>query len=67
MLLVNHKTPQRIGIQPELDGVTLTLKSQVYSLCVLPDPTLSLDVHVSAEVKSAFAQLKLVVSVVPIP
>ena len=47
-------------MQPVLDGVTLSLETQVYSMGVLLDSPLSLDAQFSAVAKSAFAQLKLV-------
>ena len=60
VLLVSQKADEGIGILPVLDGVTLPLKTQVCSLCVLLDSSLSLDAQVSAVARSAFAQLKLV-------
>ena len=53
---VSRKADQGIGIQLVLDGVTLPLKTQVHSFCVLLDSALSL----SAVARSASAQLKLV-------
>ena len=60
VLLVSQKADQGTGIQLVLDGVTLPLKTQVHSFCVLLNSALSLDAQVSEVAKGAFAQLKLV-------
>ncbi|XP_062825481.1 uncharacterized protein LOC134295910 [Anolis carolinensis] len=60
VLLVSRKAEQGIGLQPVLDGVALLLKTQVRSLRVLLDSSLSLEPQVSAVARGAFAQLRLV-------
>uniref|UniRef100_A0A803SN06 Reverse transcriptase domain-containing protein n=1 Tax=Anolis carolinensis TaxID=28377 RepID=A0A803SN06_ANOCA len=60
VLLVSRKAEQGIGLQPVLDGVALPLKTQVRSLGVLLDSSLSLEPQVSAVARGAFAQLRLV-------
>ena len=57
--MVSQKTGQGTGMQPVLDSVTLPLKTQVHSLAVPLDLSLSLDDQVSVVVRSAFKQLKL--------
>ena len=47
-------------MQLVLDGVILPLKTQVSSLGVFLDSSLSLDAQILAVARSAFAQLKLV-------
>ena len=46
-------------MQPVLDGVIFPLKTQVYSLGVFLDSSVSLNAQVSTVARSAFAQLKL--------
>uniref|UniRef100_A0A803TWJ5 Reverse transcriptase domain-containing protein n=1 Tax=Anolis carolinensis TaxID=28377 RepID=A0A803TWJ5_ANOCA len=60
VLLVSHKAEQGTGLQPVLDGVTLPLKTQVHSLGVLLDSSLSLEPQVSVMAREAFAELRLV-------
>ena len=66
VLLVSHNANQGTEIQPELDGSTLSMKSQVHSMGVLLDSTLSLNVQVSVVAKNAFA-VRTGVPAVPIP
>nr|XP_060621478.1 uncharacterized protein LOC132768982 [Anolis sagrei ordinatus]XP_060621479.1 uncharacterized protein LOC132768982 [Anolis sagrei ordinatus]XP_060621480.1 uncharacterized protein LOC132768982 [Anolis sagrei ordinatus] len=60
VLLVDRKPDWGVGWQPVLDGVTLPLKSQVRSLGVLLDSSLTLEAQASAVSGRAFAQLRLV-------
>uniref|UniRef100_A0A803SSU4 Reverse transcriptase domain-containing protein n=2 Tax=Anolis carolinensis TaxID=28377 RepID=A0A803SSU4_ANOCA len=60
VLLVSRRAEQGIGLQPVLDGVALPLKTQVRSLGVLLDSSLSLEPQVLAVARRAFAQLRLV-------
>uniref|UniRef100_A0A803SX51 ribonuclease H n=1 Tax=Anolis carolinensis TaxID=28377 RepID=A0A803SX51_ANOCA len=60
VLLVSRRAEQGIGLQPVLDRAALPLKTQVYSLWVLLDSSLSLELQVSAVARGAFAQLRLV-------
>uniref|UniRef100_A0A803TP95 Reverse transcriptase domain-containing protein n=1 Tax=Anolis carolinensis TaxID=28377 RepID=A0A803TP95_ANOCA len=60
VLLVSRRAEQGIGLQPVLDGVALPLKTQVRSLGVLLDSSLSLEPQVSAVARGAFAELRLV-------
>lgn len=60
MLLIGCMANQGIETPPVLDGMTLPLKTQVSSLGLLLDSSLSLDTRVSAKARSAFALLKLV-------
>uniref|UniRef100_A0A803TWX8 Reverse transcriptase domain-containing protein n=1 Tax=Anolis carolinensis TaxID=28377 RepID=A0A803TWX8_ANOCA len=60
VLLFSRKAEQGTGLQPMLDGVTLPLKTQVRSLGILLDSSLSLEPQVSAVARGAFAQLRLV-------
>lgn len=57
---MSHEANQRIEVQSVLDGVTLPSKSQVCSLDVLLDSSLSLDIQGLAATRNAFAKLKLV-------
>ena len=65
VFLVSRKADQGIGIQPVLNGVAHPLKTQMCSLGVLLDSSLSLDVQVLVVAWSAFAQLKLVCQLHP--
>uniref|UniRef100_A0A803TFX4 Reverse transcriptase domain-containing protein n=1 Tax=Anolis carolinensis TaxID=28377 RepID=A0A803TFX4_ANOCA len=65
VLLVSRKAEQGIGLQPVVDGVALPLKTQVRSLGVLLDSSLSLEPQVSAVARGALAQLKLVRQLCP--
>ena len=69
LVLVNWKMEEGTEIQHVLDGVTLPLKTQVPSLDVLLDSSLNFRTHaqVSGMARSAFAQLKLVYHLHPIP
>uniref|UniRef100_A0A803T4Q0 Reverse transcriptase domain-containing protein n=1 Tax=Anolis carolinensis TaxID=28377 RepID=A0A803T4Q0_ANOCA len=60
VLLVSRKAEQGIGLQPVLDRVALPLKTQVRSLGVFLDSSLSLEPQVSAVARGAFTQLRLV-------
>uniref|UniRef100_A0A803TBP9 Reverse transcriptase domain-containing protein n=1 Tax=Anolis carolinensis TaxID=28377 RepID=A0A803TBP9_ANOCA len=60
VLLVSRRAEQGIGLQPVLDRVTLSLKTQVRSLGVILDSSLSLEPQVSVMARGAFAQLRLV-------
>uniref|UniRef100_A0A803THC7 Reverse transcriptase domain-containing protein n=1 Tax=Anolis carolinensis TaxID=28377 RepID=A0A803THC7_ANOCA len=60
VLLVSRKAKQGIGLQPVLAGVALPLKTQVRSLGVMLDSSLSLEPQVSVVARGAFAQLRLV-------
>uniref|UniRef100_A0A803TNR7 Reverse transcriptase domain-containing protein n=1 Tax=Anolis carolinensis TaxID=28377 RepID=A0A803TNR7_ANOCA len=59
VLLVSRKAEQGIG-RGLLEGVALPLKTQVRSLGVLLDSSLSLEPQVSVVARGAFAQLRLV-------
>ena len=66
VLLFIQKADEGIGILPVLDGVTLPLKTQVHSLGMLLDSSLSLDAQLLADGQKCFWTIKTSVPAVPI-
>uniref|UniRef100_R4GD80 Reverse transcriptase domain-containing protein n=1 Tax=Anolis carolinensis TaxID=28377 RepID=R4GD80_ANOCA len=65
VLLISRRAEQGMGLQPVLDGVALPLKTQVPSLGVLLDSSLSLEPQVSVVARGAFVQLRRMCQLCP--